>query len=108
MKVRNAGKRAGDEVMQVYIHPRNASVKVPIQQLVQFERVSIAVGKDKVVRFALDPEAFSIVREDGKRFVEPGVFDIYVSGGLPSTRELPCVHTTLKILGSPVELPGAF
>jgi beta-glucosidase len=108
LKVRNAGKRAGDEVVQVYVHPRNASVKVPIQQLVQFERVPIAAGKEKTVSFALNPEAFSVVREDGKRFVEPGIFDIYVSGGLPSTRELPCVHSALEILGSSVELPGAF
>jgi beta-glucosidase len=94
--------------VQAYVHPRSASVQVPIQQLVQFERVSIAAGKDKLVHLNLAPEAFSIVREDGKRFVEPGIFDIYVSGGLPSTKELSCVHSTLEILGSPVELPGAF
>jgi beta-glucosidase len=108
VNVKNVGKRAGDEVVQVYVHPRNASVKTPILGLAQFQRVSIRSGTEKVVRLVLDPEAFSVVGEDGRRFVEPGLFDLYVGGGLPSAKELPGVKATLEILGSPVELPGAF
>jgi len=108
LKVKNAGKLAGDEVVQVYVHPRNASVRTPICELRQFERVSIPAGKEKTVQFMLSAEAFSIVKDDGKRVVEPGIYDVYVSGGLPSEKQLPCVHKTVEILGSPVELPGAF
>ncbi|APV52253.1 beta-glucosidase [Betaproteobacteria bacterium GR16-43] len=90
--VRNTGKRAGDEVIQVYVHDRVASVVRPVKQLQGFERVTLAPGEQRTVRIALGPRAFSLWNAQMKEVVEPGTFDILVG---PNSRDLQAV--TLEI-----------
>jgi len=74
--VANTGTRAGDEVVQLYVHDRVASVTRPVKELRGFERVSLAPGEKKTVRFTLGPEALRFTDENMARVVEPGVFDV--------------------------------
>ena len=74
--VKNTGSVAGDEVVQVYIRDRVASVAQPVKQLVAFERVSLAPGESARVEFMLGPEAFRIWDIDMQEVIEPGTFDI--------------------------------
>lgn len=76
--VENTGSRAGDEVVQLYIHDRIATVAQPVQRLRGFTRVTLAPGERRQVSFELGPAAFSIRDRDMKEVVEPGLFDIMV------------------------------
>lgn len=76
--VRNSGERAGDEVVQVYVHDQAASVTRPIKELKGFERVTLAPGETKTVRISLGPDAFTLWNLDMKEVVEPGLFNIMV------------------------------
>ena len=76
VEVTNTGARAGDEVVQLYVHDRVASVTRPVKELRGFERVHLAPGEKKTVRFTLGPEALRFTDENMNRVVEPGLFDV--------------------------------
>jgi beta-glucosidase len=76
--VTNTGARAGDEVVQLYVHDRVASVTRPVKELRGFERVSLAPGERKTVRFIVGPEALRFTNEAMARVVEPGLVDVMV------------------------------
>ncbi len=76
--VSNTGKRAGDEVVQLYIRDKVSSVTRPVKELRGFKRVSLKAGEAKTVSFKLDQEDFRFWDKDMKRVVEPGDFDIMV------------------------------
>ena len=77
--VENTGKRAGDEVVQLYVHEVRSSVKRPSKELRGFERASLLPGQKKTIAFTLAGEklAFWDVRTHGF-VVEPGAFDVLV------------------------------
>ena len=76
--VRNTGSRAGDEVVQLYIHQQVSSVTRPVKELKGFKRIALAPGESKTVTFALTPHALEFWNIDMKRVVEPGAFDVMV------------------------------
>jgi beta-glucosidase len=78
--VRNTGSRAGDEVVQLYIHDQVSSVTRPVKELKGFQRVTLAPGETKTVTFKITPESLSMWDANMKRLVEPGVFDVMVGG----------------------------
>ena len=90
--VRNTGKVAGDEVVQLYLHDVVSSVTRPVKELKGFRRVTLAPGESTTVRFTLDREAFALWNEQMKRVVEPGVFEIMVG---PNSVDLKT--TTLEV-----------
>src|SRR5580658_7803680 len=78
VEVRNTGARAGDEVVQLYVHETVASVTQPVKQLKAFRRVTLAPGQSTTVRFTLERTAFDLWDEHMKRVIEPGSFEIMV------------------------------
>lgn len=78
--VKNTGSRAGDEVVQLYIHDKVSSVTRPVKELKGFKRVTLGPGESQTVTFKLGPEALRFWNKDMKRIVEPGDFDIMVGG----------------------------
>lgn len=76
--VRNTGKRAGDEVVQLYVRDRVSSVTRPVLELKGFQRLALAPGETKKVDFTITPEALGFWDANMKRTVEPGEFDIFV------------------------------
>ncbi|HEV2700931.1 MAG TPA: glycoside hydrolase family 3 N-terminal domain-containing protein [Steroidobacteraceae bacterium] len=78
VEVHNTGTRAGDEVVQLYVHETVASVTQPVKQLKAFRRVTLAPGQSTTVRFTLDRTAFDLWDEHMKRVIEPGTFEIMV------------------------------
>lgn len=91
--VRNAGDRAGDEVIQLYVRDQTASVTRPIKELKGFERITLAPGEARTVRIALNSDAFALWNLDMEEVVEPGLFDIMVG---PDSENLQTV--TLEII----------
>jgi len=84
--VENAGQRAGDEVVQVYVSDLEASVPVPIRQLAAFTRIHLAAGEKKTVSLPLAARQLSLIDDAGRRLVEPGTFEVAVGGGQPGTK----------------------
>ena len=74
--VRNTGRVAGDEVVQIYVRDRVSSVTRPVKELKGFRRVTLAPGASTTVRFTLDREAFAFWNEAMQYVVEPGEFEI--------------------------------
>ncbi len=81
--VTNTGKRAGDEVVQLYLTDREASAPVPIRKLVGFRRIHLKAGASATVSFNIDPREMSLITDDTRRVIEPGVFDISIGGKQP-------------------------
>jgi beta-glucosidase len=81
--VQNAGGRPGDEVAQLYVSNLTASVPVPIRRLAGFERIHLKEGQTKTVTFNLTPRQLSLIDDEGKRIIEPGEFQVAVSGHQP-------------------------
>lgn len=77
--VENTGTRAGDEVVQLYIHQRAGSTSRPVRELKGFERVALAPGEKKTVRLTLDKAKLSYWSTPEKKWVEePEAFDLWV------------------------------
>jgi len=76
--VTNTGKRAGDEVVQLYIHDLVSSVTRPVMELKDFKRITLAPGESKTVDFVITPDKLSFLNLNMEQVVEPGMFDIMV------------------------------
>jgi beta-glucosidase len=76
--VRNTGRRAGDEVVQLYIRDLVSSVTRPVKELKDFRRISLAPGESKTVKFTITPDKLAFYDLHMERVVEPGQFDIMV------------------------------
>jgi beta-glucosidase len=74
--VTNTGSRTGDEVPQLYVHPKVSSITQPVKQLKGFERITLQPGEKRTVEFTVTPEMLSILDINMKRIVEPGVFEL--------------------------------
>ena len=75
--VTNTGSRAGDEVVQLYIHDPVASISQPVRRLRGFERVTLSPGQSRTVSFEFDKSDFGFYDDDGRLVVEPGQIDVY-------------------------------
>lgn len=58
LSVRNTGKRAGKEVVQLYVARADRTPDEPIKQLAGFAKVALKPGENRTVTLALDPRAF--------------------------------------------------
>lgn len=76
--VENTGGREGDEVPQLYLHPRRASVVQPPMQLRHFSRIHLKAGEHVAVTFFLPESDFKVVTPSLQQVVEPGDFDVMV------------------------------
>ncbi len=75
--VTNTGNRAGDEVVQLYIHDPVASISQPVRRLRGFQRVTLNPGETRTVTFTLDRSDFGFYDNRGTFVVEPGRIDVY-------------------------------
>jgi beta-glucosidase len=106
----NSGRRAGDEVVQLYSSDRQASAPVPIRKLVGFRRVTLKAGESRNVSFTIDARELSLITDDTRRVIEPGIFNLSVGGKQPGFTGTADTTTTkvltgqFMITGNPVEL----
>ena len=76
--VTNTGSRTGEEVAQLYIRDKVASIVRPIKELKGFEKFSLKPKESMTVSFTLTEEELGFYRGDGTFVVEPGEFDVMV------------------------------
>jgi len=88
--VTNTGKRAGDEIVQLYIRDLVSSATRPVIELKDFKRISLQPGETKTVEFVITPEKLWFYDVKMNRVVEPGIFDVMVG---PSSVK----HQTVKL-----------
>ena len=78
VKVTNTGNYDAYEVVQCYIHDIACRYARPVKELKGFERIFLKKGESKTVTIKLNEESLSYYDMEGKRFFEPGEFDIMV------------------------------
>lgn len=86
--VRNAGARAGSEVVQLYVGDEaTTDVRRPAKELRAFEKVTLAPGETRTVRFRLTARDLAYYDTHVHDFVtSPGVYRVHVGGGLADLR----------------------
>ncbi|MEU8146868.1 glycoside hydrolase family 3 N-terminal domain-containing protein [Nonomuraea sp. NPDC048901] len=87
VRVRNTGGRAGEEVVQLYLHDVLAQVTRPVRQLAGFARVRLEAGTSACVRFHVHADRTAFTGRDLRRIVEPGDVEVLVG---TSAADLPC------------------
>jgi beta-glucosidase len=78
VEVTNTGKRAGTEVVQMYIRDCISSVTRPVKELKGFQKVSLRPGESRTVALDITPESLAFYDIKMKFAVEPGDFEIMV------------------------------
>ncbi|MEQ4721906.1 glycoside hydrolase family 3 N-terminal domain-containing protein [Nonomuraea sp. B19D2] len=87
VRVRNTGGRAGEEVVQLYLHDVVAQVTRPVRQLTGFARVRLEPGTSARVTFRVHADRTAFTGRDLRRIVEPGDIEVLVG---TSAADLPC------------------
>jgi beta-glucosidase len=77
--VQNTGKRDGEEVVQLYIRQRGASVARPVRELKGFEKIKLKAGESKQVKFTLTRNELAIWNAELKNTVETGELTVWIA-----------------------------
>lgn len=86
--VKNTGDRAGDEVVQLYVHNNDKSTFQPREQLQGFERINLHPGETKTVSFALPVEQLSYWDTSKHAYIiNPGTFDAMIGSASDDIRQ---------------------
>lgn len=75
----NTGKRAGDELVQLYVRLQGTSTAQPVRALKGFQRITLAAGETKKVTFHLASDAFAIWNDRNQYAVEPAKVTVWIS-----------------------------
>jgi beta-glucosidase len=79
--VTNVGRRAGDEVAQLYIHQRYGSASRPVRELKGFRRLTLAAGESRTLRFPLGPDELRYWNAATRDWViDTTTIDVFVGG----------------------------
>lgn len=92
--VTNTGKRAGTEVVQMYVRDLFSSVTRPIKELKGFQKLFLAAGETKTVAIEITPESLAFYDVNMKYVVEPGDFEIMVGS---SSRDCDLQKVMLRV-----------
>ncbi len=94
VELENTGRRAGDEVVQLYITDVVSSRTRPVKELKGFERVTLRPGEKRRVEFTLTPEHLGFYDSRMRFVVEPGEFKVMVG---PNSADL--IEMSFQVLG---------
>jgi beta-glucosidase len=93
--VTNTGQRAGDEVVQFYVHDvLSERVTRPVKLLKGFQRISLQPGETRGVNFSVGREQLQFLNEAMRLVIEPGQFELLVGGSSQSLQKI-----VLTVLG---------
>jgi beta-xylosidase len=101
--VKNAGKVAGDEVVQLYVHDREATITRPVQELAGFRRVHLKPEEARTVSFSLKVSQLAFYNLDMEFVVEPGKIDVMAGSSSEDIR----LRGEFEITGSVLKVDGA-
>lgn len=85
--VKNTGKVAGKEIVQLYIGDEKCSVLRPVKELKGFRKIELAPGEEKEVTFTIRAEALKFFDDKKHAWIaEPGKFKAYVAASSADVR----------------------
>ena len=84
VQLKNTGKMEGKEVIQVYVRDMVSSVMTPVKQLKAFTKVGLRPGELKKVNLSIPVSELFLTDNQGKRFLEPGTFELQVGSSSES------------------------
>lgn len=89
LNVTNTGRRAGKEVVQLYIGDDKASVVRPVKELKHFCKVALQAGETRQVTFTITEEDLQFFDEVRHAWVsEPGTFKAYIGASSADIRAI--------------------
>mgnify|MGYP003133051692 FL=1 len=86
VKVSNTGKRAGTEVVQLYLHDKIATLTRPVQELKGFARVELKPGESRTVSFQVAANQLGFYDQELQYILEPGVFEVMIGSSSADIR----------------------
>lgn len=86
IKLTNTGKYAGEEVVQLYLRDRFASVVRPVKELKDFRKVKLQPSESITIRFIIDKEKLSFYNDKLQWITEPGDFDLMIGSSSADIR----------------------
>lgn len=92
VKISNTSNVEGEEIAQLYIHDKVASIVRPVKELKGFKKINLKAKEKKTVIFTLTNKELGFFNDKGKFLVESGEFDIWVG---PNSVE--GLHSSLKL-----------
>lgn len=102
--VSNTGRMASLTHVQGYVKADTPSVTAPKYALKALETVSVPADESREIILTFPAKAFSLIDEEGNRFVEPGTYTLYVGGQQPDGRSTELTGQT--VIAIPVTLTG--
>lgn len=94
VKVKNTGKMAGDEIVQLYIRDCFSQVTRPVKELKDFARIPLAPGEAKTVEFTVTPDKLMFLDRHLDPIVEPGEFILMVG---PSSADSDLLRKSFRV-----------
>ena len=87
VRIRNTGKIAGKEIVQLYVGDEECSVLRPVKELKNFRKVRLLPNEEKEVKFTIKPEALQFFDDKQHTWVaEPGKFKAYIAASSSDIR----------------------
>lgn len=86
IEVKNEGKAASDEVVQLYVGVPHQSFETPNYSLKGFKRIQVGSGAKQNVNFTLTAADLKVYNGDGTSVLPKGKYTIYVGGSSPISR----------------------
>lgn len=84
--ITNTGSMRGRDTVQIYVKAERQDTPNP--QLKYFTKIELEVKEEKVINMHLPQTAFALCNKEGKRFVEPGTYTIYIGDSQPDQRSI--------------------
>ena len=88
VSVKNTGTRPGEEVVQFYVRQDFGSVTRPVKELKGFERIALAPGESRQVKFLLRGSDLRMYDAAMRHVVEPGTYTVFVGTNSRDVTEL--------------------
>ncbi|MHB9142180.1 MAG: glycoside hydrolase family 3 N-terminal domain-containing protein [Paludibacter sp.] len=84
--ISNIGKYAGDEIVQLYLRDKVASIVRPVEELKDFQKIHLNVDESKTIKFIIDKEKLSFYNQKLEWVAEPGDFDLMIGASSADIR----------------------
>jgi len=108
LEVKNIGQIKGDEIVQLYIHDREATITRPVEELFGFKRITLEPKESAKITFIVSMKQLGFYNEHMDFVVEPGTIDVYI-GSIHSNFNSHQLNLSTDILSQKnVKLKGNF
>lgn len=86
LTIRNTGKYAGEEIVQLYIRDKVGSIVRPVKELKDFKKTALLPGESKTIKFTIDKQKLSFYNQQLQWVAEPGDFDLMIGASSADIR----------------------